>query len=100
MTTKPRAISHETISTTGAGVYMLTVPSTASAAKITAADATLSVGDAAVRYWEDGGTPTASVGIPIHKDETIEVREYSNLKNITFIRTGATTVTLSVQYYH
>lgn len=53
---------------------------------------------AQVRYYYDGSTPTSSSGILLNPFDTVRIKGYSNLNNILFIRTGATSGKLTVVY--
>ncbi|HWY33937.1 MAG TPA: hypothetical protein VNX68_04780 [Nitrosopumilaceae archaeon] len=52
-----------------------------------------------VRYWNDGGTPTATVGMLVNPGDVIYVFGFNNIKNFLMIRVTATSATCNVQYY-
>lgn len=50
------------------------------------------------RYFYDGSTPTSTSGFILNPMDTLRVKGYSNLNNLKFIRTGATSAKLTVCY--
>lgn len=85
----------------GAGVYITSVATTASSASLTsggippgATSAYLQVDTAAVRYRDDGGAPTASIGVSIASAGTLFYA--GTLSKIRFIlQTGSPLVNVS-----
>ena len=84
----PKGHEQATISTTAAG---LTIPTGATRAVI-------KVAAEAVRFRNDGVSPTAAVGYPLATDEVIELTS-QGLEQAEFIRSGSTDAVLEVIYY-
>lgn len=58
----------------------------------------ITVEGARVRYRYDGSNPSSTVGHILDPMDSLVVEGLHNLKNIKFIRTGATSGTLQVSY--
>lgn len=52
-----------------------------------------------VSYWEDGSTPTASVGNILSPGDALTLRGYKSIQNFKFIRSAANSVVCNVIYY-
>ncbi len=94
-----RAIGHETITLSTAGVYSLTVPDQARYALMVIEETGSTGTQKIVRFWEDGSNPTASDGIARGDMDAWDVISYSNLKDFKIIRVTAAAHKLFVQYY-
>lgn len=53
----------------------------------------------AVRYWQDGSSPTANEGIPRADQGGLDIVEKQNLINFRIIQAQAGTHNLQVQYF-
>ena len=53
---------------------------------------------AQVRYYYDGTTPTASSGFVLNPFDSVRIKGTSNLTNLLFIRTGASSAKLTCCY--
>ena len=82
----------------------LTVGSTAvgltSATYSDATRAEMTLETAQIRFWDDGTDPTSSVGIPVYVGDPIVLNSAAQIANFKAIRTGSTSGTLSIQYFH
>ena len=66
--------------------------------KGTALLATVIVESNGVRYRKDGTAPTSSVGMPLSSGDVLYIWGSTDIKNVKFIRSGASDATLSVEY--
>lgn len=86
----PTGYQQLTVSTTSVG---LTVPATVAEANF----ALIRCSTNDVRWRDDGTDPTATVGVPLKANETLEYD--GRLRVIEFIRSGAADATLDITYY-
>jgi len=61
--------------------------------------AVVKVAGGQIRYWCNGDTPTASVGMLCEVGDEIEIVGKDNIQNFKAIRVSSTDATLSIQYY-
>jgi|LakMenE01Jun11ns_1017448.scaffolds.fasta_scaffold8916475_2 hypothetical protein len=90
------AFSNEVVTVTSS-VSSLNVPEGAKYALIYVESSTTS--GYAVRYWEDGTSPTTTTGIPRPGNTAFDITGTQNLKKIRFIQAQAGTHKLQIQYY-
>lgn len=96
-----KCVGKQQVSVDDTATVALTLPALAtSAILVIEADATSNDSSKAVRYLENGDTPTASVGTPLGNLDTIELRGRDNMANFLAIgiETGKTH-TIDVLYY-
>ena len=86
--------AHETLTVADTAVDL----TSATYSDATRAEMTLET--AQIRFWVDGTDPTASVGIPVEIGDTIVLNSAAQIANFKAIRTGSTSGTLSIQYFH
>jgi hypothetical protein len=89
------AIGKETL-TVGATASSLTIPTGATSAIIQVQS---TVATTAIRYWEDGSTPTATIGMSQGHGAVIEITTSENLRNFKVIKETAGTTQLNITYY-
>ncbi len=87
---KPEGYRQQTISTTS--IALTSVPSAATYAII-------SVATQGVRWRDDAGVPTASVGMPVAAGGQIVLRSRVSIENFRVIRSGAADAELNISYY-
>lgn len=63
-----------------------------------AAQATIKVGGASIRYRTDGIDPSATIGILAEDGEVVTVEGNSDVQAIRFVRVGGSDATLQVEY--
>ena len=62
--------------------------------------AEMTLEDAQIRFWVDGTDPTSSAGHPVNIGDIINIDGTSQIINFKAIRTGATSGTLQITYFH
>lgn len=88
---------HETISVLDSAPSLLTLP----ASEPIATDvvyAVISVSDADIRYWEDGGVPTSTDGLLVTAPGIFDVKAWNSLSQLQMICVSGT-ANVNVQYY-
>ncbi len=80
---------------TWANSYGISVPGGAG----TADQALISVADADIRFWSDGGIPTTSAGNVALAGATITLESPGDVANFKAIRDNASDAVLSIQLY-
>lgn len=90
----PVSFAHEII-TVADSVIALT-PAT----YLDALHAEITVEVAEIRYWDDGGDPTASEGHAVDEHDIIILDTDAAIENFKAIRTGGTSGVLMVSYFH
>ena len=86
--------AHETLTVADTAVGL----TSATYSDATRAEMTLET--AQIRMWADGTDPTASAGILVNVGDTIVLNSAAQIANFKAIRTGSTSGTLSIQYFH
>jgi hypothetical protein len=89
------AIGNQTVSATGSA-QSLTPTSEANRALIQFESA---VTTATIRYWEDGSTPTSTVGFYQSNGAIIELTTAENIRKFKFIQGAAGAIQLNITYY-
>lgn len=64
-----------------------------------AEQATVVVEGGDIRFWSDGGVPTASVGLLILDGQSFQLQSPEEIANFKAIRAGAGDATLTIQLY-
>ena len=86
--------AHETLTVADTAVGL----TSATYSDATRAEMTLET--AQIRIWLDGTAPTASAGILVEIGDPIVLNSAAQIANFKAIRTGSTSGTLSIQYFH
>lgn len=94
---KGNAIAYEQITVTTL-TNLPNLPATATGA-ILILESTVAAPTTSIRYREDGGAPTSTVGMPVVDGTIFAIEGYQNLVNFKAIASGAGTYLLNVQYY-
>jgi hypothetical protein len=84
--------------TVAASAVKFTVPLHSNRA-IIIVESTISAPSFAIRFTEDGTTPTASAGMPRCNGEAFEVTDIQNLNKFMAIQVAGGTHKLNIQYY-
>ena len=86
---EPLGYEQLAVSTSAVG---LNIPTNANMALIICEDAT-------TRWRDDGTSPTASVGMTLWQNQSIQFNGEDSLNAVEFIRTASTDANLSISYY-
>lgn len=92
-TTEPTPYDHETITVADSAIGCT------AATSVEASRAEMTLETAAIRMWDDGTAPTASVGELVQIGSRIILKSPIQITNFKAIRVGITSAKLTVQYF-
>jgi len=94
-----KARGHQDLTCTTNTVVSLTIPVNIQYAQLRLATTSTATNTPVAWYLNDGGTPSAGVGIPLLGWETFDITDFENINNFKIFAVGGTEV-LHVQYYN